>query len=122
MTPFVLTDQQQVDVTLAFLDATGQSSPVTNATLTAPDATILTITPPANVAGPSSTFDFTLVATGKLGTVTLTATGTNPDGSTVTGTQDVTVSASGAASVTFTFGVPTTIVAPAPAPSPTPAT
>ena len=117
MTPFTLTDEQQVVVTLGFLDATGLSAPVSNTSLTAPDASILIITPPANAAGPSSTFDFLLIATGKTGTVTLTASGSNPDGSVVIGTQDVTVTASGASQVTFTFGIPTAIVAAASAPT-----
>ena len=114
MAAFALLPSQQVVVTLNFLDANGAAAQVTNVTLTAPDASLLTIAAPAaGAAGPGSAFDFILAGTGASGTATLTATGSNPDGSLVTGTQDVVLTpavVTGASQVTFTFGTPTDIV------------
>jgi hypothetical protein len=110
MPDFSLGTTQQVPVTLTFLDDQGTQAPVTNATLTSSDPTVLTVTELVTQPGPAGTFNFTLVATGGAGTSVLTATGTNPDGSVVPGTQNVTAvapAAPGASQVTFTFGTPT---------------
>jgi len=114
----LLTDLQQVDLSVAFTDAAGNPAPVDGAPVwSSSDETVLTVT--ASADGMTAT----AVTTGKLGQAQISVTGDADLGAgttSVAGTLDVTVQASAAVAANIGAGTPTDKVPATPPTPPTP--
>ena len=108
MAAFTLTDQQQVPVTITFLDAAGQPAAVTNPQVSVTDPAILALafTPAADPTAPVTSITATIAAAGPIGMASLNVSATASDGTSVAGSQDFAITDSGAKSVVFTMGTP----------------
>ena len=109
----IINNLQEVPVSIAFVNAAGQPSPVTGIAIAVTDSTIIKLGGPAiDPTIPTASVAVVVSAVGPVGSASLTATGINPDGTPVTGTLEFNVTEAGASAVVFEVGTPVLIPAP----------